>query len=130
MARPRLPSNVLDARGSFKRNPHRTRTDPAPAGKLRAPPKGEHFSDEHRKIWRELVKAAPKDVITESDRFALEICCVLLFQYRSDPGEFAAPKLLRLETLLGKFGMTPADRPKVAKTPTRNRTENPFSDLD
>jgi len=129
MARPRTPTNVLDARGAFRKNPQRERVDPPAAGKLRPPPKGSHFEEEHRQVWKELVKAAPKDVITESDRFALEICCLLMVEFRQNPLEFTAAKLVRLETLLGKFGMTPADRAKVAGGKAKKANTNPFADL-
>lgn len=129
MARPRTPTNVLDARGAFRKNPDRARIDPPTAGKLRPPPKGEHFTPQHRQIWKEIVKAAPKDVVTESDRFALEICCMLLHEYRTRPLEFPAAKLVRLETLLGKFGMTPSDRAKVAGGGKKKQPGNPFADL-
>ena len=129
MARPRTPTNVLDARGAFKKNPQRARVDPANSGKLRPPPKGDHFNEIHRLIWKELVKAAPKDVITESDRFALEICCLLMAEFRADAISFPAAKLVRLETLLGKFGMTPSDRAKVAGAKEKKNPGNPFEGL-
>lgn len=129
MARPRTPTNVLDARGAFRKNPQRERVDPPTAGKLRPPPKGSHFNDDRRQVWKELVKAAPKDVLTESDRFALEIACLLMVEFRENPLDFPAAKLVRLETLLGKFGMTPADRAKVAGAKDKKKNTNPFADL-
>jgi len=128
MARPRIPTNVLDARGSFKKDPQRARVDPA-TKKLKAPPRAEHFNDDHKKIWRELVKAAPENVITDSDRIALEVCCLLLHEFRTSPMDFPAAKLVRLETMLGKFGMTPADRAKVAGPGGKKQEANPFAGL-
>ena len=127
MARPRTPTNVLDARGAFDKNPNRKREDPEVAGPLKAAPA--HFTDDQVGIWKELVKAAPKNVVTESDRFALEIATLLLQQFRNDPVDFTAAKLVRLETLLGKFGMTPSDRAKVAGPVQKKPGSNPFSDL-
>jgi hypothetical protein len=111
MGRPCTPSNVLDARGSFRKNPQRKREDPDTAGPLGNPPS--HVKDEVLKAWKEIAKSAPLQVLTESDRLALELAANLLAQFRLNPVEFPAAKLVRLEALLGKFGMTPADRAKV-----------------
>lgn len=127
MARPRTPTNVLDARGAFDKNPNRKREDPEVAGPLKGAPG--YFDAEQVAIWKEVVKAAPKNVVTESDRFALEIAVLLLQQFRSDPIDFTAAKLVRLETLLGKFGMTPSDRAKVAGPVSKKPGGNAFADL-
>jgi len=126
MARPRTPTNVLKMKGAFDKNPQREREDPD-TGKLKACPL--HLPAAQREIWKDIVKAAPKNVITEADRFALEICCALLDQFRLDPVEFTAAKLVRLEALLGKFGMTPSDRAKVAGPAQKKAQGNPFAVL-
>ncbi len=48
--------------------------------------------------------------------------------FRLDPVEFPAAKLVRLEALLGKFGMTPADRAKVGGKKDAPKG-NAFADL-
>jgi len=126
MARPRTPTNVLKMKGAFDKNPLREREDPD-TDKLKGCPL--HLSATQREIWKEITKAAPRNVITEADRFALEICCALLDQFRIDPVEFTAAKLVRLEALLGKFGMTPSDRAKVAGPAKKKPGGNPFGAL-
>ncbi|GAC1030486.1 hypothetical protein thsps21_13130 [Pseudomonas sp. No.21] len=124
MARPRKPTNVLEMTGAFKKDPNRERIDPPTAGALSAPP--DHLNGGALHAWNEIAGCAPLDVLTESDRLALEIAAQLLFQFRDNPVEFPATKLVRLEALLGKFGMTPADRAKVAggsKKPKGNEFE-------
>ncbi|MGA4634530.1 hypothetical protein ACPA5B_11680 [Pseudomonas solani] len=124
MARPRKPTNVLELTGAFKKNPNRTREDAQTAGALSAPP--DHLNGGALHAWKEIAAFAPLDVLTDSDRLALEIAAQLLFQFRENPVEFPATKLVRLEALLGKFGMTPADRAKVAgggKPPKGNEFE-------
>src|SRR5690606_1990439 len=126
--RPRTPTNVLELKGAFKKDPQRKREDPEHSGKLKAAPP--HLGEHEKEIWKEIVKAAPKDVITESDRFMLELCCILLSQFRLDPVEFPAAKLIRLEAMLGKFGMSPADRAKVAGPGKKDKApSNPFASL-
>lgn len=126
MARPRTPTNVLDARGAFKTHPERKRQDAEASGELSAPPL--HLTGSTLGAWHEIVACAPRDVITESDRLSLELMASLLAEFRQSPADFTAAKLVRLEALLGKFGMTPADRAKVGWKPEKPKG-NPFADL-
>lgn len=127
MARPRTPTNVLDARGSFRKHPERARIEPEASGPLSAPP--DHLPEPVLQCWQEIASAAPVGVITDSDRLALEIAANLLAQFRTDPIEFTAARLVRLEVLLGKFGMTPADRSRVSAGTPRKPNANPFAGL-
>lgn len=126
MARPRTPTNVLDARGAFKKHPERKRKDAETAGPLSAAPA--HLTVGAMQAWQEIERSAPRDVLTDSDRLALELAANLLAQFRENPVEFPAAKLVRLEALLGKFGMTPADRAKVGGKKEAPKG-NPFADL-
>lgn len=126
MARPRTPTNVLDARGAFKINPQRKRQDAEDAGELTAPPA--HIGGAVLAAWNEIVRVAPKGVVTESDRLSLEVMSELFAEFRACPADFTAAKLVRLEALLGKFGMTPADRAKVGGKREAPKG-NPFADL-
>lgn len=126
MARPRTPTNVLQLRGAFAKNPNRARPDePKPAGKIGQPPK--YFDDDHRKVWKEIERSAAPGVLTISDRLAMEILCVLVVEFRSDPQGMACAKIARMEAIIGKFGFTPADRSKVC-APTK-KPGNAFSDF-
>lgn len=126
MGRPRTPTNVLQLRGAFAKNPQRKRPDePKPEKDVGNPPAC--FDEDHRAIWREIKKNSAAGVLTISDRIALEVLCCLVRQFRSDPVAFSGAKLARMESLFGKFGFTPADRSKVsvkAKKPA-----NAFSDF-
>jgi hypothetical protein len=113
-------------KGAFAKDPQREREDP---DTFKLKPCPDHLSEAQREVWKEIVKAAPKNVLTEADRFGLEICSVLLNQFRLDPLEFPAAKLVRLEAMLGKFGMTPADRAKVAGPAQKKPQGNPFAAL-
>ena len=126
MARPRKPTNVLELTGAFKKDPQRRREDAESAGPLSdAPP---HLGGAVLHAWNEIARYAPRDVLTDSDRISLEVAANLLAQFRADPAEFPAAKLVRLEALLGKFGMTPADRSKVGGKKEAPKG-NPFADI-
>ena len=126
MARPRTPTNVLELRGAFKKDPQRRREEPKTVGVLSDAP--EYLDDEVRGIWDEFVGCAPIGVMTDSDRLSLEIACHLMREFRQNPVEFTAAKIGRLQALLGSFGMTPADRAKLA-SPGKSDEENPFANL-
>lgn len=113
-------------RGAFKKDPQRARQDAEAVGELTDPPA--HVTGAVLQAWKEIAQYAPRDVITDSDRLSLELAANLLAQFRADPIEFTAAKLVRLEALLGKFGMTPADRAKVGGKGEKPKG-NPFADL-
>lgn len=126
MGRPRKPTNVLEMSGAFKKDPQRKRQDAETSGPLgKAPP---HINGAVLNAWNEIVKSAPREVLTGSDALAIEVAANLLAQFRDDPIEFPAAKLVRLEALLGKFGMTPADRAKVGGKKEAPKG-NQFADL-
>jgi hypothetical protein len=126
MSRPRTPSNVLDARGAFKKNPNRARPDePSSEGEIGDPP--ERFTEDQRAAWGDFARTCHAGVLGGADRIALEIAAVLLADFRVNPADFPAAKLARLDSLLGRFGMTPSDRSKV-KAP-KKEAANAFKKL-
>ena len=119
MARPRTPTKVLEMRGSYKRNPNRRREEPDVSGPLGDPPA--YFSGAELAAWNEIASGAPRDVLTGSDHITVELAARLLADSRVNWVVFTAAKLARLEAMLGKFGMSPADRPMYAWPRTARR---------
>lgn len=114
MARPRTPSNVLDARGAFRKNPKRgdeRANEPKPDVGLGPAPR--HLSKRERACWSEIVKACTRGVLFAPDRIAVEMAARLLAEYREKKQAFTVSKLARLQSLLASLGMTPADRSRV-----------------
>ena len=124
MAQPRKPTETLELTGAFKKNPQRKRTSPKSSEPIGDPP--QTLSIQSQACWHELVGLAAPGVMTGADRIALEILSVLLAQFREDPMEFGPPRLLRMEQLLAKFGMTPADRSRIHEA-AEEKEENPFA---
>ena len=127
MARPRTATAILNARGAFKKDPQRTRTDPKPTGTLRKTPPANLTTDQKR-AWQRIVKIAPAGVLQCSDEIMIELASCLLAEFQSDPGEMPTARLLRLETQLGKFGLSPADRARIGveKSPANAFDEYAF----
>ncbi len=122
----RKPTALLKGSGSFDHNRGRYAdrlAEPPPTGPLGPPPK--HFDKAHGGLWRELAAAAPPGVLTNSDRIAVELACCLLHQQRA--GTASAAALAQLTTLLGKMGMTPADRNKVQAAAPQPAEDDPWS---
>lgn len=111
MARPRTPTNVLELRGAYKKDPQRKRkNEPKPAAGIGK------FSDgpvDLPEIWDEVVAQTVPGVMTVSDRIALEALCRLIADIRNNPAELSVGKITAMVSLLGRFGLTPADRSKV-----------------
>lgn len=111
MARPRTPTNVLELRGAYTKNPQRKRkAEPKPVAGIGRFTEG---PTEISEIWDEVVAQTVPGVMTISDRVALEIVCRLLSDLRTKPDDISVGKVTALCNLLGRFGLTPADRSKV-----------------
>lgn len=116
MGRNRTPSNILELRGAFDKNPQRRREEPKVEKSLGPPP--DHFDEARRAAWAEIESLAPADVLTKADRIAVEMLADLLVRYRASmtpAGEkFTSADRRDLMALLARFGMTAADRSRVA----------------
>lgn len=126
MARPRTPTALHVLKGTEQKDPGRMReraNEPQPFGGVGPCP--EHLGPEISKAWDYLVASAAAGVLTSMDKVILSQAAALLALFWQAPLEFEAKLHGRLETMLGRMGMTPADRSKVvvAKAPT---AANPF----
>jgi hypothetical protein len=120
----KLPASVLEARGAFEKDPQRKRVDPVASGDLGNAPG--YFTDGERKVWKELKGQIPEGVAKSADRMIVEICCRLMFKYRSD--KLNGTELSLLVNTLGKLGMSPADRSKCS-VPVQGTKDNEFSEF-
>lgn len=111
MARPRTPTNVLELRGAFDKDPQRRREDPRVEAGLGEPPS--YFDDGERVIWAEIAESAPEGVLSKSDRLCVEMLVPLIVRLRSREPLKAAERAFMLSTLT-RMGCTPADRSRVA----------------
>ena len=112
MSRPRTPSNVLELKGAFDKNPQRRRKDPKVEPGLGDPPG--YFDDEERTIWEEIAATAPEGALAQSDRLCVEMLIPLIVRLRNREPMKAAERAFMLSTLT-RIGCTPADRSRVAR---------------
>ncbi len=119
MGRPRLPTTVLEMRGSFKKDPKRGRArenEPKPTSILGEPPADFQKPESPTAvallaIWRELIAQIPEGVLTGCDGWYLEDVCRLKYAVRRGTAK-GSDKML-LEKMQSKLGMNPADRSRV-----------------
>lgn len=107
--RPRTPTDVLDAKGAFKKDPQRKaarQNEPKPNGPVGEPPS--YFDDFHRGIWGELIDECPERVLTKADRKHLELATRLTAKMRIVPGRMHRWLKFLGEALL-MLGMNPID---------------------
>lgn len=117
MARPRLPTNVLDARGSFRKHPERAadrKSEPLPAedDEIGEPP--DWFGPEQFICWHEIVTLAHEGTLSSADRLIIEHGAQLLAMLRAEQWRVHPTIMIRWEAVLAKLGMTPSDRSKVS----------------
>jgi phage terminase small subunit len=133
MARPRTPSAKLELNGSFDKDAKRRRVDPVASGPLGKAPI--HFDKSERDVWDELKKIALPGVLTNADRWLVELACRLMARQRKEGigGRYGLNngETSILEKFISKMGMTPSDRAKLAVPPPKSeKEEDDFSDLD
>ncbi len=109
MSRPRLPTAVLELRGSFLRNPNRKKArenEPLVTTALPDPPR--KLPKPVKLAWQEMQTHG--FWLTSADRFFLEIAAVLMSRYRTNAQSAETSLLIGL---LGKVGFSPAERRKL-----------------
>ena len=109
MGRPRTPSNVLELRGAFKKNPARRRKDAEGAAPFceQPPP---HLPAGAVPAWNYIASRLPRISLYSCDEIAVEVAARLLAAYWLN-GDLKIQSELRL--WLAKLGMTPGDRTKI-----------------
>lgn len=110
----RKPVSVLQLSGSFRKDPQRRRVDPPTDGPIGRAPRQKPLT--LAEAWNYIVKCAPKGALRDRDRVYLEVAASLFVQFRQSPAEFHPAKLARLEMMLAKMGMNPADASRVSVT--------------
>jgi len=126
VGRPKKPTILKLANGSLRHNPSRRNPgEPAPTRGIGPAP--ERLTAEQREAWDEVVGICYPGVLGDSDRIILEMIACLLTEFRANPVEFNGARITALVSMLGRLGLSPADRAKVS-APTLKK-QNPFADL-
>lgn len=127
--RPRTPTSLLLIQGAYAAHPERAaarKDEPAPKSGVGDAPKAMKVAA--RKCWDYLVEIAPEGVLGDSDRAYLEVAAELLaLKRRVGVERMESAKLNRLETMLGKLGLNPADRSRVSIE--RRKPKNSFEGI-
>lgn len=137
MPKPRVPTNVLEMRGTFKHDPKRREAREGEPEAVGMPKMPAHLSAAQKKAWKELMEMVHEGTVCAADTFSCEVLCVLLAEFRTTQVrenatgqivilEMKPARLALLGKLLSSFGLTPGDRSRV-KT-AKGKTSNPFSD--
>ena len=123
----RKTTAVLEAKGSFKKNPQLKREDAKTSDEIGQPPI--YFGETEAAIWNELIATSPKGVLKNSDRTTLEIATTLLNDFRQDRASFNTSRLNALQKALASLGRTPVDRGRIAAPEPENDPNDPWAKL-
>ena len=128
MTRPATPTNILEMRGAYEKNPQR-RKDRKNEPEI-SPIKGipRTLNADEKKIWKEIVARVHEGVIGDSDAIALETLTRLVYRMRFDFDGMSAAHLGQMVVLFGRFGMTPSDRTKIV-VKKKEDNQDPWADL-
>jgi len=125
VARPRTPTEILEVRGAFRKDPQRKReVGPKAQLGLGEPPGG--LTEAEAATWREVVGNAPAGVLTSAERILVEIVARLLARMRAD--WLTGAELAQLTQSLARLGWTPADRSRV-QAAKADEPEDPFAEF-
>jgi hypothetical protein len=133
MTRPRTPTQILEAKGSFLCHPERKRAregEPKPNGLLGGPPAD--FDREHCAVWHEHEAKMPAGIASNWDKTAFEVLICLIFNFRRRRKEKlpqVVGEIAQMNKLFTQFGMTPADRSRVSTKPKDEKKDDPWSRL-
>jgi len=115
MARPRLPTALLQLRGAFKHDPSRLRArqhEPIVTTALPEPPP--NLPKPARLAWLEIKSNG--FWLTSADRFLVQIAATLMARYRFE--EMKSGDVSLLIGVLSKIGFSPKERGSM-KLPTK-----------
>ena len=122
----RKATSVLEARGAFVKDPQRRREpEPENANPLGAPP--DYLTPEQARAWLDVATTCAPGVLTESERLLVEMLSVVIAEFRDPTTKTNTAVMGKIESMLGRLGMTPADRQRVAVPRVKDASE--FDDL-
>lgn len=127
MARPHTATNLLERKGAFKANP-RLKRKHEPKGKGTFPKVApRHLGIAERAMWKDIVKRVPDGVLTNSDVYVVELCAVLMVQFREEgPKEMGASLMTRLTSELKQLGLSPSGRASLQIEPEKKSSFDEF----
>lgn len=112
MPRHKQPREVAEVKGATRHDPQRYKVDPAksslPLGQI-----PEWLSESAKSVWFELETYAAAGVLTGADRIVLATLSELIAEFKEGPRKMPAARIGHMVGLLGRLGMSPADRQRI-----------------
>lgn len=126
----RKPTQLLALTGTLKTNPGRyanRANEPKADVPFPADPPA-HLTPAQQKCWREIVDLCHPGVLCAADSLLVEHGAMVLWELRDRRWKVHPGMMLRLEVVLSKLGMTPADRSRVSVLKGKEKS-NPYSEF-
>lgn len=124
MPRPRKPTKLHLVQGTLRATRHADRAnEPEIIEPLGGPPEG--WPIDAKLLWAELADLIPPGVAGKNDRLVFELLCRLVGCMRVGTEGLTPALATQVRMACAVFGMTPADRSRVAAS--RPPERNPFA---
>jgi len=123
--RPRTPTNILELKGSIKKDPLRFKdreNEPQNVNPVGDPP--DNLNEAEQSAWHQFVRESIDGVLGEADRIALEQACKIYA--KSKTADLTGQEHTQFFRYLSQFGMLPADRSKISVP--QKKPKNKFDD--
>lgn len=116
MGRPRVPSAVKRLRGTWRADRANERAPRPVSIAVPAPPR--ELSAVERAVWKRLAREIPPGVFTTADGTAFRALVRAVAMAENPPENMSESARINwskhAQSMLGRFGLTPADREKVS----------------
>ena len=126
MPRHKQPREVAELKGAVRHDPQRYENEP-PKSTLPLGDMPEWLTEAAKPVWFELEAYAAAGVLTGADRIVLGALAELVAEFREGPRDMPAARIGQMVGLLGRVGMSPADRQKLGGP--KKPEGNPFDEF-
>lgn len=124
---PRLqPVEILELKGAYEHNPKRRRP-PAPKSTHPIGDAPSSFTRDEKAMWKEILHNAIPETLTSADRYLVETFTKLIAKQRRRE-DMTGAELSVILSCIGKLGLSPVDRMKLA-TPPAEKAKSPYSEF-
>lgn len=125
MARHRTPSNILELKGAYKRNPERRNHDEPEATPFVDKPPA-YFDAQHIRAWNDVIDRVPAGVLKNADYYLVVLAAAIVVEIEEKSGHISNERMGRFVSISACLAITPSSRSSFVVPKAK---KNKFSEL-